>query len=32
MGINSEALGLKMNKIPIDEVEQLQTEQIEVTA
>jgi heterodisulfide reductase subunit B len=30
MGINSETLGLKMNKIPISEVEQLQTEQIEI--
>jgi len=32
MGINSETLGLKMNKIPISEVEQLQTEQIEIPA
>jgi heterodisulfide reductase subunit B len=32
MGINSETLGLKMNKIPIREVEQLQTEQIEIPA
>jgi heterodisulfide reductase subunit B len=32
MGIHSEALGLKMNKIPISEVEQLQTEQIEIPA
>ncbi len=32
MGIHSETLGLKMNKIPISEVEQLQTEQIEIPA
>jgi len=32
MGINSETLGLKMNKISISEVEQLQTEQIEIPA
>jgi heterodisulfide reductase subunit B len=32
MGINSETLGLKMNKIPIREAEQLQTEQIEIPA
>jgi heterodisulfide reductase subunit B len=32
MGINSETLGLKMNKIAISEVEQLQTEQIEIPA
>jgi heterodisulfide reductase subunit B len=32
MGINSETLGLKMNKIPISEVEQLQTEQMEIPA
>ena len=32
MGINSETLGLKMNKIPISELEQLQTEQIEIPA
>ena len=32
MGINSETLGLKMNKIPINEVEKLQTEQIEIPA
>jgi heterodisulfide reductase subunit B len=31
MGINSETLGLKMNKIPLSEVEQLQTEQIEIS-
>jgi heterodisulfide reductase subunit B len=32
MGIDSETLGLKMNKIPIREAEQLQTEQIEIPA
>jgi heterodisulfide reductase subunit B len=32
MGINAETLGLKMNKIPISEVEQLQAEQIEIPA
>jgi heterodisulfide reductase subunit B len=32
MGMHSETLGLKMNKIPIIEVEQLQTEQIEIEA
>ncbi len=32
MGIHSETLGLKMNKIPISEVEPLQTEQIEIPA
>jgi heterodisulfide reductase subunit B len=32
MGIDSEILGLKMNKIPINMVEPLQTEQIEIPA
>jgi len=32
MGINSETLGLKMNKIPISEIEQLPTEQVEIPA
>jgi heterodisulfide reductase subunit B len=32
MGIDSETLGLKMNKIPISEIEQLQAEQTEIPA
>jgi len=32
MGIDPETLGLKMNKIPISEFEQLQTEQMEIPA
>jgi len=32
MGIDSGTLGLKMNKIPISEIEQLQTEQVEIPA
>jgi heterodisulfide reductase subunit B len=32
MGIDSETLGLKMNEIPISEIERLQTEQIEIPA
>ena len=32
MGIDSGTLGLKMNKIPISEIEQLQTEQVDVPA
>jgi heterodisulfide reductase subunit B len=32
MGIDSEILGLKMNKIPINMVEPLQTEQTEIPA
>jgi len=32
MGIDSETLGLKMNKIPISEVEQLLTEPMEISA
>ena len=32
MGIDSETLGLKMNEIPISEIERLQTEQMEIPA
>jgi heterodisulfide reductase subunit B len=32
MGIDSETLGLKMNEIPIGEIERLQTEQMEIPA
>ena len=32
MGIDSGTLGLKMNKIPISEIEQLQTEQVDIPA
>jgi heterodisulfide reductase subunit B len=32
MGIHSETLGLKMNKIPLNKIEQSQTEQIEIPA
>jgi heterodisulfide reductase subunit B len=32
MGMDSETLGLKMNEIPISEIERLQTEQVEIPA
>jgi len=32
LGIDSETLGLKMNEIPISEIERLQTEQVESPA